>query len=128
MVTISDIARELGLSTATVSNALSGKGRVSDVKRKQIIEAATRLGYDFKRIRVAQPRRNIAVIVETLSVIFCTKIAEGLWRAAEAGGYQVKVLEDDWTTVTLDGSLSAHFEHTVAITPNGPVIMTVPDI
>lgn len=45
-----------------------------------------------------------------------------------AGGYQVKVLEDDWTTVTLDGSLSAHFEHTVAITPNGPVIMTVPDI
>ena len=95
MVTISDIARELGLSTATVSNALSGKGRVSDVKRKQIIEAATRLGYDFKRIRVAQPRRNIAVIVETLSVIFCTKIAEGLWRAAEAGGYQVKLYNLD---------------------------------
>lgn len=44
-----------------------------------------------------------------------------------AGGHRVKVLDDDWTTVTVDGSLSAHFEHTVAITPDGPVIMTLPD-
>ena len=42
-----------------------------------------------------------------------------------AGNWQVKVLPDGWTTVTLDGSLSAHFEHTVAITPDGPQIMTV---
>ena len=90
MITISDIARETGLSTATVSNALSGKGRVSDARRKQILEVATRMGYDFSRIRVAQPHRGIAVIVETLSVIFCTKIAEGICRAAEEGGYQVK--------------------------------------
>lgn len=44
-----------------------------------------------------------------------------------AGKHNVKVLDDDWTTVTVDGSLAAHFEHTVAITPNGPVIMTIPD-
>ncbi len=44
-----------------------------------------------------------------------------------AGDYMVKVLDDEWTTVTVDGSLSAHFEHTVAITPDGPVIMTIPD-
>ena len=44
-----------------------------------------------------------------------------------AGGYAVKVLDDDWTTVTADGSLAAHFEHTIAITPDGPVIMTIPD-
>ncbi len=44
-----------------------------------------------------------------------------------AGDYRVKVLEDEWSTVTADGSLSAHFEHTVAVTPDGPVIMTVPD-
>ena len=42
-----------------------------------------------------------------------------------AGDYDVKVLSDGWTTVTTDGSLSAHFEHTVAITPDGPQIMTV---
>ena len=36
----------------------------------------------------------------------------------------VKVLEDGWTAVTVDGRLSAHFEHTIAITDNGPEILT----
>lgn len=40
------------------------------------------------------------------------------------GACKVKVLEDEWTTVTADGKLSAHFEHTVAITPNGAIILT----
>ena len=43
-----------------------------------------------------------------------------------AGAYEVKILGDGWTTVTKDGSLSAHFEHTIAITPDGPVILTNP--
>lgn len=38
--------------------------------------------------------------------------------------YDVKVLADGWTVVTCDGGLSAHFEHTVAITENGPEILT----
>ena len=38
--------------------------------------------------------------------------------------YEVKVLDDNWTVVTCDGGLSAHFEHTVAITDNGPEILT----
>ncbi len=41
-----------------------------------------------------------------------------------AGGSGVQVLKDKWTTVTSDGSLSAHFEHTVAITSDGTVILT----
>lgn len=41
-----------------------------------------------------------------------------------AGGPEVKVLPDGWTTVTLDGSYSAHFEHTVAITKDGPQVLT----
>ena len=41
-----------------------------------------------------------------------------------AGGHEVKVLKDGWTAVTQDRSLSAHFEHTVAITANGPEILT----
>ncbi len=44
-----------------------------------------------------------------------------------AGDYKVKVLDDDWTTITVDGSLAAHFEHTIAITPDGPKILTIPD-
>ena len=43
------------------------------------------------------------------------------------GDYKVKVLNDDWTTVTVDNSLSAHFEHTIAITPDGPKILTIAD-
>jgi methionyl aminopeptidase len=42
-----------------------------------------------------------------------------------AGGPDVKVLEDRWTAVTADGALSAHFEHTVAITEDGPDILTL---
>jgi methionyl aminopeptidase len=38
--------------------------------------------------------------------------------------HEVKVLDDNWTVVTCDGGLSAHFEHTVAITDNGPEILT----
>ena len=41
-----------------------------------------------------------------------------------AGGYGGKVLPDGWTVLTKDGSLSAHFEHTVVITNDGPKIMT----
>lgn len=40
------------------------------------------------------------------------------------GGSAVKVLDDGWTAVTVDHSLSAHFEHTVAITPEGPYVLS----
>lgn len=43
------------------------------------------------------------------------------------GVKEVKTLDDGWTTVTADGKLSAHFEHSIAITPDGPVILTLPD-
>lgn len=41
-----------------------------------------------------------------------------------AGRYRVKILPDGWTVITEDGSLSAHFEHSVAITDNGPEILS----
>ncbi|MDD6175381.1 MAG: type I methionyl aminopeptidase [Firmicutes bacterium] len=44
-----------------------------------------------------------------------------------AGTKDVIVQKDGWTTVTADGKYSAHFEHSVAITSNGPVILTLPD-
>ncbi len=59
-----------------------------------------------------------------------TRLLPGMTLAIEpmvnAGSHEVKILGDGWTTVTKDGSLSAHFEHTIAITPDGPVIMTLP--
>ncbi len=44
-----------------------------------------------------------------------------------AGVADVQTLPDNWSVVTTDGKLSAHFEHTIAITPDGPVILTLPD-
>jgi methionyl aminopeptidase len=43
-----------------------------------------------------------------------------------AGGREVRTLDDGWTAVTADGSLSAHFEHTVAVTADGPEILSLP--
>ena len=56
------------------------------------------------------------------------RLREGMVLAIEpmvnAGGYEVAIKEDGWTAVTRDGSLSAHFEHSVAITKNGPDILS----
>jgi methionyl aminopeptidase len=56
------------------------------------------------------------------------KLKPGLVLAIEPmvnlGGDQVRILSDGWTVVTVDGKPSAHFEHTVAITENGPEILS----
>ncbi len=56
------------------------------------------------------------------------RLAEGMTLAIEpmvnVGRPGVKMLADGWTAVTRDGSLSAHFEHTVAVTKNGPLVLT----
>ncbi len=41
------------------------------------------------------------------------------------GGWETRILDDEWTVVTKDGELSSHFEHTIAITEAGPIILTV---
>jgi methionyl aminopeptidase len=56
------------------------------------------------------------------------RLEEGMVLAIEpmvnAGGYRVETLQDNWTVVTADQSLSAHFEHTIAVTKDGPLILT----
>ena len=58
------------------------------------------------------------------------KLKPGMVLAIEpminAGCAEVKILADGWTAVTADGRPSSHFEHTVAITVDGPVILTLP--
>lgn len=58
------------------------------------------------------------------------RLQEGMTLAIEPmvnmGRPSVRVLDDHWTAVTVDGSYSAHFEHTVAVTSNGPSILTRP--
>jgi len=56
------------------------------------------------------------------------RLKEGMVLAVEpmvnVGGYEVEIKEDGWTAVTKDGSLAAHFEHSVAITKDGPYILS----
>jgi methionyl aminopeptidase len=56
------------------------------------------------------------------------KLEPGLCLAIEPmftlGRYEARVQPDDWTVVTADGSLAAHFEHSIAVTENGPEILT----
>lgn len=56
------------------------------------------------------------------------RLKEGMVLAIEPmvniGGYEVEIKEDGWTAVTKDGSLAAHFEHSVAITKDGPFILS----
>jgi len=40
------------------------------------------------------------------------------------GTHRVKVLDDKWTVITEDGKLSAHYEHTIAVTDDGPLLLT----
>ena len=55
-------------------------------------------------------------------------LKEGMVFAIEPmisqGTWEVKVLDDGWTAITLDNSLACHFEHTIAIMKNGPVILS----
>jgi methionyl aminopeptidase len=59
------------------------------------------------------------------------RLAEGMVLAIEpminVGKAAVRILDDGWTAVTRDGSLSAHFEHTVTVSSSGPVILTTLD-
>ena len=59
------------------------------------------------------------------------KLREGMALAVEPmivlGKPDTAVLEDDWTVVSVDGSFAAHFEHTAAITPDGPWVTTAED-
>jgi methionyl aminopeptidase len=57
------------------------------------------------------------------------KLEPGICLAIEPmftlGGHDTRILPDDWTVVTRDGSLAAHFEHSIAVTDDGPQILTV---
>ena len=56
------------------------------------------------------------------------RLEAGLCLAIEPmftlGSHDTRILDDDWTVVTRDGSIAAHFEHSIAITERGPEILT----
>lgn len=116
---------------AGIKNAMPGK-RIGDISAA-IQETVERAGYSVVRSLVGhgigrnlheEPQvPNHGIPGEGLL------LEEGMVLAIEPminmGTSEVKTLEDEWTIVTADGSLSAHFEHTVVVTKDGPEVLTV---
>ncbi len=101
VVTISDIAGRMQLSTATVSNALTGKGRISEQRRSEILDVAREMGYDFTRIRGSAPKqKSICVIEEQAGITFCDRILQGICTAADKYNAQVTIYNLNILTMT----------------------------
>jgi methionyl aminopeptidase len=60
------------------------------------------------------------------NVILTPGLVLAIEPMVQRGTWQTRTLKDSWTVVSKDSSLTAHFEHTVAITNNGPEILTLP--
>ena len=86
------------------------------------------------RLRIARNHAEHAQIVQNIlgrdGLRANPRLREGMVFAIEpmvnSGRPETKVLKDRWTAVTKDGSYSAHFEHCVAVTANGPYVLTRP--
>ncbi len=79
---------------------------------RQMHEAPQVLNY------VSEDRDGHVVLRPGLVIAIEPMVQQGTWHT--------RTLKDNWTVVSKDGSLTAHFEHTVAITNNGPEILTLP--
>lgn len=103
---------DIGHAIQTVSEA-SGYGVIRELVGHGV---GTRMHEDPQVPNHGKPRRG-------------ERLLEGLTIAIEPmitmGDYKTKLLADKWTVVTADGSLAAHFEHTVAVTKEGPRILTL---
>jgi DNA-binding LacI/PurR family transcriptional regulator len=100
MVSINDVARLAGVSTATVSRALSGRGQVSRAARTRVAAAATQLGYVVSAAAssLASGRtRNIGVLVPHLDRWFFSTVLSGIAAALARRGYDITLyaLTDD---------------------------------
>jgi methionyl aminopeptidase len=113
--------------------AIRHRGRLSDISRA-IQEHVERNGFSVVRALVGHGvGRHLHEGPQVANYVDPhhpnPPLLEGMTLAIEpmvnAGGPDVEVLDDNWTQVTADRSLSAHFEHTVAVTRRGPVVLTL---
>jgi methionyl aminopeptidase len=125
LIQVTQESLERGIEQAIVGN------RLSDISHAiQIYAEAS--GYsvvrDFVGHGIGRSMHEDPQVPNFGAAGFGPRLKEGMTLAIEPmvnmGSFEVAILSDGWTVVTLDGSLSAHFEHTVAITKDGPLILT----
>ena len=119
-----------GIAKATVGN------RVVDISRAVQTACGERTGMHVVReytghgvgrqMHEAPQVLNYASDDPTASTMLQPGLVIAIEPMVQVGTWQTRTLKDNWTVVSKDGSLAAHFEHTVAITNNGPEILTLP--
>lgn len=125
LIEVTKESLECGIRQAVVGN------RLSDISHA-IQSHAEANGYsvvrDFVGHGIGRSMHEDPQVPNFGAAGFGPRLKEGMTLAIEPmvnmGSYEVAILADGWTVVTLDRSLSAHFEHTVAITKDGPMILT----
>lgn len=115
-----------GLEQAKVGQHL---GDISEAIQKHIESNGFSVVRDFTGHGIGRDLHEAPSIPNYGTALRGPKLRAGMALAIEpmvnVGLYHVKVLEDNWTTVTRDGKLSAHYENTVIITEDGPLITTL---
>jgi len=115
---------------AAIENAREGKrlGDISAAVQKTVESAGFSVVRDFVGHGIGENLHEDPQIPNFGKAGRGIELQAGMIFAIEPmvneGRYAVRILEDGWTVVTDDGSLSAHFEHSVAITDNGPDILS----
>ena len=108
-------------------------GRALSVVGRVIEAYANRFGYnvvrDFTGHGIGTTFHNGLVVLHYDQPSVTTEIQQGMTFTIEPminlGGLDYEIWDDGWTVKTADGSLSAHFEHTIAVTDDGPEVLTV---
>ena len=126
LLTVSEEALFLGIERAQVGNRLSD---ISHAVQRHVETHGFSVVRDFVGHGIGRQMHEAPQIPNFGPPGRGPRLKPGMTLAIEpmvnAGGYQVDVLADNWTVVTRDKCWSAHFEHTVAVTDEGPVILTV---
>jgi methionyl aminopeptidase len=137
--TISDAARALleateaslmaGIAQVTVGNRIVDVSRAvqTEVERRGLHVVREYTGHGVGRQMHEPPQvLNYVGGDPDGALVMQPGLVIAIEPMVQAGTWQTRVLRDEWTVVSKDGSLAAHFEHTVAVTHNGPEILTLP--
>ncbi len=124
LVRVTEEALSLGIKQAVVGNRLSD---ISHAVQRHVEAAGYSVVTEFVGHGIGRQLHEEPQVPNYGKPGQGPRLQPGMVLAIEPmvnmGGAAVRVLEDRWTAVTVDGSLSAHFEHTIAIQPSGPALV-----
>ncbi|MDR3258021.1 MAG: type I methionyl aminopeptidase [Fusobacteriaceae bacterium] len=128
LLDITEKSRDIGIKNAIVGNRI---GDIGHAIQSYVEKNGFSVVRDYAGHGVGHEMHEDPIVANFGRAGRGIKIENGMVLAIEPmvnmGGYKIILLEDGWTTVTKDGKKSAHFEHSVAIIDNFPVILSIDD-